>query len=179
MSEQTSPTLVPGRSYVSVVAPVPVELCQKITAWNSQFGEETATIGNHITVLISEVQGGFEAARKLGHKPLAIERFTVELAAPLSFAPATPVTYFPLKQGATELAHAHQVLQAELGESASPFEYVPHLTLSHRLTEDQLVQAQEFYNSIPREMRSFTVDLMRVYSNIEGDWNLLTEIDLS
>ena len=178
MSESSSPTLLPGRTYLSVVAPVPSELCQLINIWNARYGQEPATIGNHITVLISEVRDDFTAARALGAESLGLQPMEVELGPPQTFLPTTPVTYLPLIRGGEGLLEAHEVLQKIVGESASPFVYVPHLTLSHRFEESQLVEAREFYESIPQVLRRFRVEEFRVYSNIGGSWELITAIGL-
>lgn len=178
MPEKTSPTLQPGHSYLSVVAPVPVELCKLINEWNSKYGDEPATIGNHITVLISEATDNFEAAKSLSSVDLDLSPIEVELGAPQTFLPATPVTYFPLVWGTAGLTEAHQALQKVAGESASPFVYVPHLTLSHRLEEEQLADAQDFFTTIPENLRKFTVEEFRVYSNVDGEWELLSTLAL-
>lgn len=179
VEQKASPTLKQGHSYVSVVAPVPSALCQKISAWNSRFGEEPATIGNHITLLITEVQDAATLVDRAQALDFAQGAIPVELGKPQTFLPATPVTYLPIVRGDEGLKRAHQLLQEKLGESASPFAYVPHLTLSHRLTEEYLEDARIFFESLTTADCSFALEEFKVYSNTAGVWELLTALKLS
>lgn len=173
-----SPTLRSGGSYVSFVAPVPSALSQKIAAWNTRFGQESLAVGRHITVLVSECQDAAPVVARLQSEGLGVGAIPVTLGTPQSFAPVTEVAYLPLDQGVEEFQNFHRLLQEKAGASASPFPYIPHLTLSHGLGQNQFEEAESFYRGLDPSERSFTVEKLRMYSHREGQWSLLTEFFL-
>lgn len=169
-----SPTLVPGQAYLSVLAPVPGGLKQRITQWAGAPAEGLA-LGHHITVLITALvePGLLDGAGEL----VAGEgRLELTLGEPQTFEPATPITYLPLVRGGAELERLHRLLEDGLGASASPFPYVPHLTLSY--TPGALGSAQSFYRQLPSELLSFPVEELELYSNTDGSWQRLGGLSL-
>ena len=57
-----------------------------------------------------------------------------------------------------------------LGTGAAPFPYVPHVTLGHGLSEEQVASAREAFDSLPAERRTFTVDRLHCYSYDGQNW---------
>ena len=47
---------------------------------------------------------------------------------------------------------------------------MPHVTLGHGLTEEQVANAREVFDALPAEQRTFTVDHLHCYSYDGQNW---------
>lgn len=174
---KNSPTLVPGEQYISVLAPVPDALSERIFAWQQQHHVAFARRRSHITVHIA-VQPGLqqiqEAAQKLGEQ----SSFIVALGEPASFLPETSVSFLPVGQGASVLHALREVSATSLGPSASPFEYIPHLTLAYQIEESALRESLEEFADLPQELLTFEVEQVGIFRYTGSEWKLLQEVPL-
>lgn len=178
---RTSPTLQGQEGYLSLILPLPVALSRRILSWRqSQGASGQLAEASHITLLILEEQTtpadplALLADRLAGRGPLKLS-----LGAPLSFEPATPVTYLPVDQGRAELEALHWACQELLGPSASPFPYVPHVTLAHDLGREALDQSLTFFADLPADEVSFSVSDLLAYRLRAGIWQPLGRISLA
>lgn len=174
-----SPTLVQGQRYVSVVADLPPALGGRIRSWQLNQGVSPTAAHGHVTVFVgAEPQCNAAAWPGLQQDAAALGPVQISLGAPSTFLPISPVSFLTIRQGASHLARLHQLCQSYLGPSATPFDYVPHVTLGHNLSSAALEQSLEDFKELPAELASFTVERLRV-SCFDGQrWNFLRMLEL-
>ncbi len=95
-----------------------------------------------------------------------------------TFRPNSEIEYLDVILGADTFAELHGACVQELGQWASPFPYVPHITLGRSLTPDQVRQAHQIFDDLPEQERSFTVDTLHVYAYDGADWEPLGALSL-
>ncbi|WP_346845061.1 2'-5' RNA ligase family protein [uncultured Rothia sp.] len=165
-----SPTLVQGEQYVSVTAAVPLELSGRIIEWKKSHGISDPRPLSHITAHIASV------VEKPVFQPVFAEPlvkmlpFDVSLGEPASFLPSTPVTFFPVNQGKENFLGLRQICSEYWGKSASPFTYVPHLTIAHHLPPALLEDSMRDLSQIPSDLLSFSVTELGIYFFNGQDW---------
>ncbi|MDO4917168.1 MAG: 2'-5' RNA ligase family protein [Rothia sp. (in: high G+C Gram-positive bacteria)] len=174
---KSSPTLVPGEQYISVLAPVPDALSGRIFAWQQQHHVAHARRHSHITVHIA-AQPGQQQIQKVAQKLGEQSSFIVGLGEPASFLPETSVSFLPVNQGAYALDMLREVSSACLGPSSSPFEYIPHLTLAYQLEESALRDSLEEFADLPQELLTFEVERVGIFRYTGSEWELLQEVPL-
>lgn len=168
-----SPTLKPGHRYLSVIAHVSGENVQRLEEWKRAVaGGAVAPISTHVTVYLTELN---ESLMAEVHSPqfreaLDTPRFEARWGSVHSFRPVTEVEYLNLEAGKAEFERIHRDLVRMLGTGAAPFPYVPHVTLGHGLSEEQVASAREAFDSLPAERRTFTVDHLHCYSYDGQNW---------
>ncbi len=168
-----SPTLKPGHHYLSVIAHVSGENVQRLEEWKrTVVGGAAAPISTHVTVYLAELN---ESLLTEVHSPqfrdaLDVSRFEARWGSVHSFRPVTEVEYLNLEAGKTEFEQIHQKLVELLGAGAASFPYVPHVTLGHGLTDEQVANAREVFDALPAEQRTFTVDHLHYYSYDGQNW---------
>lgn len=174
---KNSPTLEPGEQYISVLAPVPDALSGRIFAWQQQHHVAHARRRSHITVHIA-AQPAPQQIEEVTQKLSDQRSFTVELGEPASFLPETSVSFLPVEQGTRNLWALREVSSACLGPSASPFEYIPHLTLAYQLDESALRESLEEFADLPQELLTFAVERVGIFRYTGSEWELLQEVPL-
>lgn len=169
-----SPTLKPGHRYLSVIAHVSGENVQRLEEWKrTVVGGAAAPISTHVTVYLTELTESLLAAVQSPQFREALDapRFEARWGSVHSFRPVTEVEYLNLEAGRTEFEQIHQKLVELLfGAGAASFPYVPHVTLGHGLTEEQVANAHEVFDALPAEQRTFTVDHLHYYSYDGQNW---------
>ncbi|MFW0170372.1 2'-5' RNA ligase family protein [Rothia sp. CCM 9417] len=174
-----SPTLVPGASYLSVLAEVPGSLAERVVGWRAERGLVGPAVETcHITVLIGADQSGESLLEVLAGRLACLKPFEVTLGSPLSFEPVTPVTYLPVVGGAWQLARAHTLCTEVVGPSVSPFPYEPHVTLAHQNDPAILRASIADFSDLPHELTRFAVSRLGVYRFVEGGWEALGIVSL-
>ena len=162
-----SPTLKPGRRYLSIIAHVSGENAQRLEEWKRETtGVPTASMSTHVTVYVAELDDSLlDTVRSPRFsEDLGASRFEARWGSVHSFRPVTEVEYLNLEAGKAEFERIHRDLVRMLGTGAAPFPYVPHVTLGHGLSEEQVASAREAFDSLPAERRTFTVDRLHCYS---------------
>ena len=168
-----SPTLKPGRRYLSIIAHVSGENAQRLEEWKRETtGVPAASMSTHVTVYVAELN---ESLMAEVHSPqfreaLDTPRFEARWGSVHSFRPVTEVEYLNLEAGRAEFEQIHQKLVELFGAGAASFPYVPHVTLGHGLTEEQVANAHEVFDALPAEQRTFTVDHLHYYSYDGQNW---------
>ena len=163
-----SPTLKPGHRYLSIIAHVSGENVQRLEEWKrTVVGGAAAPISTHVTVYVAELDESLlDAARSPQFsEDLGASRFEARWGTVHSFRPVTEVEYLNLEVGRAEFERIHRDLVRMLGTGAAPFPYVPHVTLGHGLSEEQVASARETFDSLPAEQRTFSVDHLHCNSN--------------
>ena len=161
-----SPTLKPGRRYLSIIAHVSGENAQRLEEWKREtMGVPAASMSTHVTVYVAELDDSL-----LDTEDLGVSRFEARWGSVHSFRPVTEVEYLNLEAGKAEFERIHRDLVRMLGTGAAPFPYVPHVTLGHGLSEEQVASAREAFDSLPAERRTFTVDHLHCYSYDGQNW---------
>lgn len=176
-----SPTLKPGRRYLSVIAHVSGENVQRLEEWKRAVaGGAVAPISTHVTVYLTELNESLLAAVQSPQFREALDtpRFEARWGSVHSFRPVTEVEYLNLEAGKTEFEQIHQKLVELFGAGAASFPYVPHVTLGHGLTEEQVANAHETFDALPAEQRTFTVDHLHCYSYDGQDWEEIRVLPL-
>lgn len=168
-----SPTLKPGRRYLSVIAHVSGENAQRLEEWKrTVVGGAAAPISTHVTVYLAELNESLLEAFQSPkvREALDVPRFEARWGTVHSFRPVTEVEYLNLEAGKAEFEQIHQKLVELFGAGAASFPYVPHVTLGHGLTEAQVANAHKVFDALPAEQRTFTVDHLHYYSYDGQNW---------
>ncbi|RKQ34096.1 2'-5' RNA ligase family protein [Kocuria tytonis] len=179
MSEgQVSPTVRPGHAYAGVVIRLPDPVGRELQDWRESFGDEQAgTVPAHITLMISALEENWDDL--LAHVRAVAARwepFHVEIHGTGTFRPVTPVVYLRLERGSEQCAALHRELRSHRMESASPFEYHPHVTLAHGTSDEVLDRAQQMLRAY---RAAFLVDRIHLYEGDErGAWHVRDSIPL-
>lgn len=176
--EQASPTLIQGQRYLSIVAPVPAPLCHRIYRWQVEHQAPNPREKCHITVFIVKDEAQDETLGRLVAELKSVDPIEIELGEPSSFWPQTPVAYLRLHRGISALQRLHDVVEKILGPSASPFRYVPHLTLAHQMPQELLADAVESFADIPQALCNFTVGQVELHEFDGERWALVQNIPL-
>lgn len=173
-----SPTLLEGASYLSVLAELPSSLVERIVSWRAQHGLTGHWVGScHITVLIGPDPGQNPLAR-LSDRLAQLDSFVVTLGSPSSFEPVTSVSYLPVVGGLEEFLASHSLCAEVVGQSVSPFPYIPHVTLVNQ-SDSALLQASLVdFSDLPKELTCFQVQRLGVYRFAGGSWRKLGSIEL-
>lgn len=168
-----SPTLKPGHRYLSIIAHVSGKNAQRLEEWKRETtGVPAASMSTHVTVYVAELDDSLlDAVRSPQFsEDLGASRFEARWGSVHSFRPVTEVEYLNLEVGKAEFERIHRDLVRMLGTGAAPFPYVPHVTLGHGLSEEQVASAREAFDSLPSERRTFTVDRLHCYSYDGQNW---------
>ena len=168
-----SPTLKPGHRYLSVIAHVSGENAQRLEEWKrTVVGGAAAPISTHVTVYLAELNESLLEAFQSPkvREALDVPRFEARWGTVHSFRPVTEVEYLNLEAGKTEFEQIHQKLVELFGAGAASFPYVPHVTLGHGLSEEQVANARKVFDALPAEQRTFTVDHLHCYSYDGQNW---------
>ncbi len=179
---EESPTLHPGQRYLSLIAHVNGPLGQRLVDWKKRTGMTLPTdLSNHVTVYVSELTEQNEndwRSDALAHSLAAIGTAQARAGGVCTFRPNSEVEYLDIILGADTFTELHGACVQELGQWASPFPYVPHITLGRSLTPDQVRQAHRIFDDLPEQERSFTVDTLHVYAYDGADWEPLGALSL-
>lgn len=173
-----SPTILPGKSYLSLVLDVPACVHEDVMQWRSHHCSHPGH-PLHITVFIAE----------LGERPEeSAERFLSEfedlclglgpgritLTGTGTFRPMSDVVFLSVGDG-TEFLHELHNRCLKLLDSASPFLYHPHMTLTQnegrRTLEAALADFRDFTATFP-------VTGLDAYIGDETGWRSLGRVDL-
>lgn len=166
-----SPTVRPGRVYAGVVIRLPDPVGRELLDWRASFGDEQAGAAPaHITLMITAVEDNWEQlARHVREVAAQWRPFHVEISGTGTFRPLTPVVYLRIARGAEQCTALHRELHAHHIESASPFDYHPHVTLAHGATDEVLDRAQE---TLRTYSAGFLVDHLHLYEgDADGVWH--------
>ena len=149
------------------------ENVQRLEEWKrTVVGGAAAPISTHVTVYLTELTESLLAAVQSPQfrDALDVSRFEARWGSVHSFRPVTEVEYLNLEAGKTEFEQIHRKLVDLFGAGAASFPYVPHVTLGHGLTEEQVANAHEVFDALPAEQRTFTVDHLHYYSYDGQNW---------
>lgn len=176
----SSPTLKPGRGYLSLIAQVPEPLASLVLEWKLKQGLQA--LSPHITVYVREMDEGVKSgwnSAGLADALRALSPVKVLIGGVKTFRPLTSVDYLAVERGTEDLQALHQVCVNELGQWATPFPYVPHITLAQNLERGQIEHAKTVFENLPVIERSFTVDALHAYSYDGEQWSPLGSIDMA
>lgn len=180
---EESPTLHPGQRYLSMIAHVRGTLAQRLTEWKKDVGIHLpADLSNHVTVYVSELTEQNEndwRSDALARSLATIGAFQARAGGVCTFRPNSEVEYLGVSQGAETFTRLHHACVQELGQWATPFPYVPHITLGRSLMREQVQQAHRLFDDLTEEERSFTVDTLHVYAYDGADWEPLSTLALT
>ena len=156
-----SPTLKPGRRYLSIIAHVSGENAQRLEEWKQKTtGIPVASMSTHVTVYVAELDDFLldTVCSPRFSEDLGASRLEARWGSVQSFRPVTEVDYLDLEAGKAEFEWIHQKLVQMLGTGAAPFPYV------------QVANAREVFDALPAEQRTFSVDYLHCYSYDGQNW---------
>ncbi|WP_085528690.1 2'-5' RNA ligase family protein [Kocuria massiliensis] len=171
-----SPTILPGKSYLSLILEVPDDVQDAVMNWRRQHGAAEG-YPPHITVFISE----------LGEKPyVEANRFLREMRSELrgrgpaeialsgtgTFRPISDVVYLALARGSDFLNHLHEQCR-RIRNSASPFMFHPHMTIVQNERRRLLEAAFRTFDAFEAH---FTVHRACAFLSDEEGWTHLGNI---
>ncbi|MDO5750244.1 MAG: 2'-5' RNA ligase family protein [Rothia sp. (in: high G+C Gram-positive bacteria)] len=176
----SSPTLLEGKSYLSLIAHVPAQLSARVLDFKRSVGLEDP-MNAHITVYVGELTD--ERAQMLSSAEFArslqqLGTFQTALGAVASFRPVTEIDYLAVTEGFEHFESLRERCIAALGKSASPFPYVPHMTLGNGLSEAQREQLEREFSSLPAQEERFMVRTLHAYAFDGSLWQPLGAIAL-
>lgn len=175
-----SPTLKEGQHYLSLIAHVPDPLASRLLRWKREQGIAVG-LSAHVTVYVGQlseqVKVGWRSA-KLAQALRDTGTIRLQVGGVSTFRPVTEVDYLSINYGADGLHRLHQACVRELGEWATPFPYVPHITLGQNLRLGQVAEAKTVFDALPIAERSFVVDTLHAYTYDGVEWELLGSINL-
>ncbi len=174
-----SPTILPGRSYLSLVLEVPEHIQKVVMDWRRDNGADPGH-PLHITVFMTELgedplRSAREFLRGLGADRGSPGEATISLSGTGTFRPISDVVFLTISDGDDFLRRFHDRCRA-FRDSASPFLFHPHMTIAQnedrRLLEAALYDFRHFH-------ASFTVDRVSAYLSDAHGWSHLGEIRLA
>ena len=179
-SQGSSPTLQEGKSYLSLITHVPAQLSARVLDFKHSMGLDDP-LNAHITVYVGELTD--ERAQMLSSAEFAcslqqLGTFETALGALASFRPVTEIDYLAVTEGVKHFERLRERCIAALGKSASPFPYVPHMTLGNGLSEAQRERLEREFSSLPAEEERFMVRTLHAYAFDGSLWQPLGAIAL-
>lgn len=174
-----SPTILPGRSYLSLVLEVPERIQRVVMDWRRDNGAEPG-YPLHITVFMTELgeeplRSAREFLRGLRADRGSWSEAKISLSGTGTFRPISDVVFLTISDGGDFLRRFHERCRS-FRDSASPFLFHPHMTIAQnedrRLLEAALYDFRHF-----RE--SFTVDRVSAYLSDSEGWSHLGDVRLA
>ncbi|WP_051388607.1 2'-5' RNA ligase family protein [Arthrobacter sp. 35W] len=162
---------------VGVVVALEEPLASEITGWRLSFGDAmAAVIPAHITlVTTTPALGWADTTAHVREVARTQCPFTVTLRGTESFRPVSPVVYLKVEDGYQDCVDLHGKLQAGPLARDLPFDYHPHITVAHDISEEGMDEAQEKLKDFRAE---FTVSSMGLYEHdSSGVWQLKEELE--
>ena len=111
----------------------------RTSPWGSAHTSTPVCLGE----LSEQVEAGWRSV-KLAQALRDTGTVRLQVGGVSTFRPVTEVDYLSIDCGADALHRLHQVCVRELGEWATPFPYVPHITLGQNLRPGQVADAKLF-----------------------------------
>lgn len=169
-----------GQRVVGVSLPVPEPHGTWLQELRIRLGDDLARqVPAHITLLgptlVRDAELGAveshlrEVARR--HRP-----FVVALAGASTFRPVSPVVYATLSEGAEECAALEESMRSGVLAGPTRFDYHPHVTVAHGLTEESLDTAERELAGF--EARYPVLSMCTYIHRADGVWHLWDEIPL-
>lgn len=161
---------------VGVVVALEEPLASEITAWRISFGDPmAAVIPAHITLVTTTPAQGWEDTTEHVRAVARTQRpFTVTLSGTESFRPVSPVVYLKVADGYQDCVDLHARLQTGPLARELPFEYHPHVTVAHDISEEGMDLAMKELRDFHAEFR---VTGMGLYEHdTAGVWQLKEEL---
>ncbi|WP_427016631.1 2'-5' RNA ligase family protein [Pseudarthrobacter sp. P1] len=165
-----------GTVCVGVVVALEEPLASEITAWRLSFGDAmAAVIPAHITLVTTTPADGWDDTTEHVRAVARTQRpFTVTLRGTESFRPVSPVVYLKVEDGYQECVELHTRLQAGPLARDLPFEFHPHITVAHDISEAGMDLAQRKLKDYRAEFRVTGMGLYEHDSS--GVWQLKEEL---
>ncbi|WP_129662294.1 2'-5' RNA ligase family protein [Rothia uropygialis] len=139
-----SPTILPGHSYLSLVLDVPLQVHEDVIRWRSEHCTGTG-VPLHITIFIAELGENPEEEAtgflsELREKCRGLAPGNLTLSGTGTFRPMSDVVFLSVGEGEDFLTDLHERCLS-LRQSASPFLYHPHMTLTQNENRSTLEAA--------------------------------------
>ncbi len=163
-------------SCVGITIPVPEPLADTLVALRASFGDPMAAlVPPHITLITTtpawDWDETIEHVRSVAHEQ---QPFEVRLHGTGSFRPVSPVVFLQLVRGADACVDLHTRLQAGPLERDLAFDFFPHVTVAHDVSDAGMDEAERKLASFEA---SFEVQSMGLYEHVpSGLWKLREEL---
>ncbi|MFW0155435.1 2'-5' RNA ligase family protein [Rothia sp. P6271] len=166
--------------HLSVIAPVQGELSRLVRCWQGAHGVAESVQTSHLTIFLYEPTPSTKdmVLSSLVKALYGQYSFSVSMGAIESFMPLSEVSYLPVLEGAADLMALRQRCIDAVGESSSPFTYVPHLSVSNRLGQRALTDSLQYFASLPSTAERFVVDHLQICEHVQGTWRCLRTVPL-
>ncbi|MEE1619888.1 2'-5' RNA ligase family protein [Zafaria sp. Z1313] len=163
---------------VGIVIPLPAPLSRELESWRASFGDPlAAVVPPHITLISGTASRDWAVTREhVRAVAAATSAFTVRLRGTGTFRPVTPVVYLKVADGWEECAGLHRALRSGPLAHDPEYDYHPHLTMAHDVTETGMDHAMSVLADYEAE---FAVDKIGLFEHDStGFWALREELHL-
>ncbi|MFD1212467.1 2'-5' RNA ligase family protein [Arthrobacter sp. GCM10027362] len=161
---------------VGVVIGIPEPMATELENWRASFGDPlAAVIPPHITLVTATPVTDWEAATEHVHEVARGQQpFTVTLQGTGTFRPVSPVVYVAVTEGFDACVSLHRKLQAGPLARELEFDYHPHVTVAHDVSQASMDSAED---KLADYAATFTVNSMGLYEHDRtGVWILREEL---
>lgn len=137
----------PGQTRIGVSIQVPDPFARELQAARRSFGDPMAqSIPPHITIVGPTLVSGPELEKGIEH----LERvtadtapFEIALRGTATFRPVSPVVFIQVVRGIAECERLERSVRTDALEQKLRFNYHPHVTIAHAISEAALDRAFE------------------------------------
>ncbi|MET1034007.1 MAG: 2'-5' RNA ligase family protein [Arthrobacter sp.] len=176
--DRAAPGTSAGMNCVGIVIRLPESLSRELERWRASFGDPlAAVVPPHITLVTGTDTDDWEGA--LEHVRTVARRgrpFSLRLRGTGTFRPVTPVVYLNVAEGWDECVRLHGMLQSGPLASDLEFEYHPHLTVAHDVTDAGMDYAMSVLSDYDAAFRVESIGLFE--HDVTGLWTLREELPL-
>lgn len=161
---------------VGVVISIPEPLAGELESWRASFGDPlAAVIPPHITLVTTTPVDDWEETTEHVRRIAKTQApFTLGLRGTGSFRPVSPVVYLNIAEGFEDCVALHGKLQSGPLERDLEFDFHPHLTVAHDVSQAGMDAAEE---KLADYASTFTVSSMGLYEHDQsGVWILREEL---
>lgn len=163
---------------IGVAIALPPPFADELEGWREHFGDPAArTIQAHVTLLpptsVSDVDPVIAHLRAAAGRHRS---FSVELCGTGTFRPVSPVVYVRVAVGIEHMATLERDVRSGPLARGLRFEYHPHVTVAHDVSEEMLSLAQR---TLADYEAAFTADAITLYEKGPDEvWNPLRHFAL-
>jgi 2'-5' RNA ligase len=172
----TDPGARPAVGSVGVVIGIPEPMASELRGWRASFGDPmAAVIPPHITLITTTpVHDWDEATEHVRSVARRQAPFTLGMCGTGSFRPVSPVVYLGIRDGFDDCVELHRKLQSGPLEHDLEFDFHPHVTVAHDVSEASMDSAE---CKLADYDASFRVSSMGLYEHdATGVWKLREEL---
>lgn len=174
------PDRVGDQRRIGISIEIPQPMAAELQGARRSFGDPLAdAIPPHITVIgptVIEQESFDQICDHIAHASSQVEPFNVHLRGSATFRPISPVVFIQVVDGIAQCEKLEQIMRNGPLEQETRFNYHPHVTIAHEVSDealDQAFQKMAFYEA------SFKVNSIHLYEHGDDNvWRPILEFPL-